>query len=130
MLRYDYIPKELIVSPTAHRVYRVSAYISIALFLGLVSLLFLLFGSGIPAPIAPLIRPLLFAGVLGAGITLVGMEFFLFRFDNSHPLKQVAWFCVMIFPLLGPALYCLIVYSRSDAVKSGCTESAVGASLQ
>jgi hypothetical protein len=45
------------------------------------------------------------------------MQYFLFRFDDSHPLKQIAWFCVMVVPLLGPSLYCLIVYSRSDLVK-------------
>ncbi len=66
MLKYEYINKEWIVSPT------------------------------------PAAKLVLLAGVLGAGITLVRMEHFLFRFDDSHPLRQVAWFCVMIFPFLGP----------------------------
>jgi len=127
MLKYEYINKEWIVSPTALRVYRVSAYLSIALLLGW---WIVLFEGGIPAPIAPVAKLLLFAGVLGAGITLVGMEYFLFRFDDSHPLKQVAWFCVMIFPLLGPALYCLIVYSRSDVVKNSCAKHAAGSPVQ
>ena len=35
-----------------------------------------------------------------------GMEYFLFSFDNSSDTKKVFWFCVMLFPLLGPALYC------------------------
>jgi hypothetical protein len=76
-----------------------------------------LYVGGVPTLLAPLARLLVFAGVLGAGITLIGMQYFLFRFDDSHPLKQIAWFCVMVVPLLGPALYCLIVYSRSDLVE-------------
>lgn len=74
--------------------------------------------GGIAESIAPVTRLLLFAGVLGYVTTMAGMEFFLFRFDNSHPLKQVFWFCVMLLPMLGPALYCFIVYSRSDVLKS------------
>ena len=126
MLKYEYINKEWIVSPTACRVYRASAALSVALFFGWWAILF--FG-GIPPTIAPLVRLLLFAGVLGAGITFVGMEFFLFRFDDSHPLKQIAWFLVMLFPLLGAASYCFIVYSRSNALKSTYAKRPEGASL-
>jgi hypothetical protein len=46
------------------------------------------------------------------------MEFFVFRFDNSHPLKQVFWFLVMIIPAIGAALYCFLVYSRSEQFKA------------
>jgi hypothetical protein len=101
MLKYEYINKEWIVSPTARRIYRASAALSVALFFSWCALLIV---GGIPSTLAPVARPLLFAGVLGAGITFVGMEFFLFRFDDSHPLKQVVWFLVMLIPLLGPAL--------------------------
>jgi hypothetical protein len=126
MLRYEYINKEWIVSPAARRVYRASACLSIALLLGW---WIALFEGGIPPAFAPAARLLLLLGVLGAGITLIGMEYFLFRFDDSHPLKQIAWFCVMMFPLLGPALYCFIVYSRSNVVKSVCaTQAAAGPS--
>ena len=52
------------------------------------------------------------------------MEFFLFRFDDSHPLKQIVCFLVMLFPILGAALYCFIVYSRSDVLKNACAKSA------
>ena len=126
MLKYEYINKEWIVSPTAGRVYRASAALSVALFFGWWAILF---AGGIPPTIAPLVRLLLFAGVLGAGITFVGMEFFLFRFDDSHPLKQIVWFLVMLFPLLGAALYCFIVYSRSNALKSTYPKRPEGASL-
>ena len=119
MLRYECISKEWIVSPAARYVYRISASLSLALFLGL---WVVLIEGGIPETIVPVARPLLFAGVLGAGITLVGMEFFLFRFDTSHPLKQIAWFCVMLLPLLGAPLYCFTVYLRSDALRTACTK--------
>jgi hypothetical protein len=97
MLRYEYINREWIVSRTARRVYRLSATLSVALFFGL---WVIAFEGGIPETIAPVARPLLFAGALGAGITFVGMEYFLFRFDDSRPLKLILWFCVMLFPLL------------------------------
>ena len=103
------------VSPTARRVYRVSAGLSIALFCGVFTLLF----EGIPASNASLAKVFLFAGSLGAGITFIGMEYFLFRLDQSHRLKQVFWFCIMLFPLLGAALYCFLVYSRSPVLKDG-----------
>ena len=120
MLKYEWINKEWIVSPTARRVYRASAGLSVALLFGLWAIL--IAGGGIPANVAPVVRLLLLAGVLGAGITIVGMEFFLFRFDNSHPLKQIVWFLVLLFPLLGPALYCFVVYSRSEVLKKSCAK--------
>jgi hypothetical protein len=126
MLKYEFINKEWIVSPTAGRVYRASAALSVALFFGWCIILFV---GGIPPTIAPLVRLFLLAGVLEAGITFVGMEFFLFRFDDSHPLKQIVWFVVMLFPLLGPALYCFIVYSRSNALRSTYPKRAEGAPL-
>lgn len=124
MLRYELVSPRLIVSRTAYRVYRVSACLSVLLFIGL----FVVIAEGsVPEMIAPLAQPLLLVCVLGAACTIVGMEFFLFRFDNSHPLKQVLWFCVMLFPLLGPAFYCFVVYSRSDVIKAR-DERAPGAS--
>jgi hypothetical protein len=124
MLKYELINKEWIVSPTARRVYRVSASLSVTLFFGWWAILIM---GGVPESIAPVVRVLLLVGMLGAAITLVGMEIFLFRFDDSHPLKQVVWFCVMLFPLLGTALYCFIVYSRSDVLKSSGAKRAEGA---
>jgi len=60
---------------------------------------------------------LVFAGVVGAGIRVVGREYFLFRFDTWRPLKQIFWFVIMAIPLLGAPLYCFIVYSRSDLLR-------------
>lgn len=125
MLKYEYINKEWIVSPIARRIYRASAALSVALFFGWCGLLLV----GVPSTIASVVRLLLFAGVLGAGITFVGMEFFLFRFDDSPPLKQIVWFLLMLIPLLGPALYCFVVYSHSNVLKSTFPKRPDGASL-
>jgi hypothetical protein len=120
MQPYEFINKEWIVSATALRVYRAAAYLSIMLFLFWCYTIF----EGVPLANRPLARFIVFAGVLGAGTVFVGMEYFLFRFDQSHPLKQMAWFCVMLLPLLGPAIYCLVVYSRSTVVKDCLTSPA------
>jgi hypothetical protein len=122
MLKYEYINKEWIVSPSARRVYRISASLSVALFFGWWTILI---AGGIAGSMALLVRLLLLVGVLGAGITIVGMEFFLFRFDDSHPLKQVIWFLVMLFPLLGAPLYCFLVYSRSGVLQRNSDQSSV-----
>lgn len=119
MHRYDYINREWIVSATAYRVYRLAAWLSMLLFCVWSYAL----TQGIPPIYAPMTRILVLAGVIGAGTVFVGMEYFLFRFDDSHALKQIAWFCVMLLPLLGPALYCFVVYSRSEVVKN-CLSSS------
>jgi hypothetical protein len=126
MLRYDYISRDWIVSRTARRIYRGSAAVSLAVLFGWVIMLYQGWTSGIVGPPATLI---LFVGALGAGITLVGMEYFLFRFDDSHPLKQMFWFCAMLLPLLGAALYCFFVYSRAEVLMKSCTEKNQTASL-
>jgi hypothetical protein len=119
MLKYDYINREWIVSGTASRVYRSCAYLSIMLFIVWSYIIV----EGVPPHYAQFARLLILAGVFGAGTTFVGMEYFLFRFDQSHPLKQILWFVVMLFPLLGPALYCLVVYSHSKVVRDSLPKS-------
>jgi hypothetical protein len=111
MLRYEYVNKEWIVSPTARIVYRAAAIVSLTLFPSLMALLLL-------DPVRPFLKPFIFFAVLGTAVNALGMEYFLFRFDDSHALKQVFWFCAMIFIPIGPALYYFIVYSRSDILKS------------
>ena len=115
MLTYDYINKEWIVSPTARRVYRSAAGLSLAFLLFLVAIQLPL---GILGAVRPILKLLVLIGVVSSAIIAVGMEYFLLRFDESHPLKQVFWFVAMLFVPLGPALNCLIVYSRSGVLKS------------
>jgi hypothetical protein len=125
MLRYYYINRGWIISATAWWIYRLAAALSLALF-------FLLFDvrlrGTIPNALLPVLKPILFAGVLGTATTLVAMEYFLFGFDDSSALKKGFWFCVMMLPLLGPALYCFLVYSRSNALKAELAKRAQGAS--
>ncbi len=106
MLRYDLINKEWIVSPTARLVYRAAAIADLALIPIIVAI-----QLSHPAP--TYLKQLLFLSVLGAALTTIGMEYFLFRFDDSGALKQIFWFCAMLFFPIGGALYCFVVYSRS-----------------
>jgi len=111
MLRYYYINKEWILSAAARRIYRFSASLSLMLFL-LLWALRMHFAT--PRLVVPLLRPLLLAGVLGAATTLVAMEYFFFGFDNAPVWKKVFWFFVLLLPLLGPPIYCFVIYSKSN----------------
>jgi hypothetical protein len=115
MLRHYYINKEWMLSGTAQRIYRIAASLSLVLFFMLVALRLV---GGIPNAFLPVVKLLLLAGVLGTATTMVAMEYFLFGFDSSSASKKAFWFCVMLFPPLGPALYCFIVYLRSDVLKA------------
>jgi hypothetical protein len=108
MIKYEYVNKELIVSPAARRVYRTAAVVSLTIY-------FTLAATVVSGP-TPLLKQLLFVGVLATAIIMVGMEFFLFRFDDSRVWMQMFWFCALLFVPLGPALYCCLVYSRSKVV--------------
>lgn len=108
MNHYQHFSKEWIVSPTARRVYRVAAVVSLTLYVSLAALI-------VYDPILAL-QQFLFVGVLATAINGTGMEFFLFRFDDSAAWKQILWFCALIFIPVGPALYCFLVYSRSRVV--------------
>jgi len=110
MFRNYYINKEWIVSKTAQRIYRLAAAFSLVLFALMV---IVKFTGGVREGFAPIAVLLVRLGVLGAAVTMVAMEYFLFGFDESSAIKKAFWFCVMLFPPLGPALYCFIVYSRS-----------------
>jgi hypothetical protein len=108
MLRYYYINKEWMLSSTARRIYRTAAVLSLMLFC---SLWVWPFVEEIPVVLLPILKLLLLAGVLGAAITIVAMEYFLFGFDKSSAGKKVLWFCVTLLPMVGPPLYCFVVYS-------------------
>lgn len=112
MLRYYYINKEWMISITAQRIYRLAGYLSLAFFVVLIWLRI----THVPDSFLPFIRLFLLVGVAAAATTMVAMEYFLFGFDTSSAIKKVFWFCVMMFPPLGPALYCLVVYSRSEVL--------------
>jgi len=83
----------------------------------------------IPRDVVPIVRLLLLIGVLGAATTMVAMEYFLFGFDNSSAFKKMFWFCMMLFPPLGPALYCFRVYSRSSVIERTSEEHDGGSPI-
>jgi len=115
MRSYDFINKEWIVSPTARLVYRTAAAVSLTL----IPIVLAIQLSGLSRPV---LRQLLFLAVLGTALNTIGMEYFLFRFDDSRALKQVFWFCAMFLVPIGPALYCFVVYSRSNALKNSLVD--------
>lgn len=121
MLRNYYINREWLLSPTARRLYQASASMTLILFLTLMSLNLI---APIPEGLLPLLRLLLLLGVLGTAITVIGMEYFLFAFDTSSPYAKVFWFCAMLVPLLGPPLYCFIVYSRAEPFRNRASATA------
>jgi hypothetical protein len=110
MFRHYYINKEWIISAAARRIYRIAAGFSLLLLF--IKIALQLPGT-IPAALFPVTRWLLLLSILATAMTMVAMEYFLFGFDDSSEWKKVFWFCVMLFPPLGPALYCFLVYSRS-----------------
>jgi hypothetical protein len=112
MLRNYYINREWILSATARSIYRVAAILSLGMIFGLVAARLM---GGVPLRFLLMAKMLLFAGVVGTATTAVAMEYFLFGFDTSSARKKALWFCVMLVPPFGPALYCFVVYSRSVA---------------
>ena len=89
MLRNYYINRDWMVSVTSQRVYRAAAVLSLVLF-------FLLLVKpsphAVPEALIPVFRLLFFAGIVGAAVTIVAMEYFLFGFDQSSAMKKVFWF--------------------------------------
>jgi hypothetical protein len=118
---YSYIKKQWIVSPAARRMYRFSAFLSLTVFLW-PWLPWLIPAGRMSEAAASYARVLLLASVLGCVITQSAMEVFLFRFDNSRPVKQIFWFCFLLLPVLGAALYCLLVYSRPDVLRQAAIQ--------
>lgn len=112
MLRNYYINKEFILSPTARKLYRVTAAISLCLF---VMIFVIKFERGVPGVLRPFVKQFLFIGAFGTATTLVGMEYFLFAYDQSSLWKKVFWFLlVTLIPLPCAALYCFRIYSRAE----------------
>lgn len=115
MLRHYYINREWMVSTGARRIYRASAFSSVLLFFLWTALLT---GAHFPAVLRPALQVCLLVGVIGTAITLVAMEYFLFTFDTSPAWKKLIWFCLILVVPLGAALYCSLVYSRSEVFKA------------
>ena len=116
-MQIDYfaIDRRLIVSAAACRFHRLAAWISLIVTAGILAGCFT---PGTPAWLGPFAPPLLMTGILAYVSNVSAMEVFLFRFDETGAVKQIFWFLVTLVPLLGAPVYCLVAYSRSNAVKS------------
>ena len=125
MMNHYFLPKEWMVSATARRVYRNAAVTSVAFFVLLVSLQFV---GKVPNSWAAVVRLALLLGIGATALTLVAMEYFLFGFDKSSDGKKALWFTIMLLPILGAALYCLIAYSRQAGSTDTSENLASGAS--
>jgi hypothetical protein len=122
MFRYEFINKEWLVSRAARAVYRTASCLSLVLVILVVAVEL---DYALLVAFRPFLRLAVLVGALGAATSLVGMEFFLVRFDDSRPFTQIFWFFAMVLTApIGPALYCFLVYSRSTVVRSACAVSA------
>jgi hypothetical protein len=75
-----------------------AAVASLGIVLPWVALVFIFTLDGDMAdPLRLILKPLWLLAAVGMARTGMGMEYLLFRFDNSRALKQVFWFCAMIF---------------------------------
>jgi len=110
-MQHYYISRSWMVSTTAQWIYRRAAWLSIGLFVLLVVMPFV---DSVPEILVPLYRLVFYACALGAALTLVAMEYFLFSFDPSSAGKKSVWFLVLCLIPVGPAIYCLVGYSRSS----------------
>jgi hypothetical protein len=118
-----FINRSWMVSTTAQSVYRIAAWLSLGLFAMLISIPFL---PELPSALSELFRLALFACVLGAAVTLVAMEYFLFGFDTSSELRKSLWFLALCLIPVGPAIYAFRVYSRSPVLECKPSERPEG----
>ena len=113
------------ISRSARKVYRTGAILSLLIFaVPIVSA----FNDSRNELVTSALRMGLFAGVAGAGLTIVAMQYFLFGFDKSSDVKRVLSFLLMIVPVIGAAIYCLTTYSRQVAADTSTAATANAAS--
>lgn len=117
-MRYYLISEDWLISPTARKVYRWCAAISL-LLLPTYVLFFVLAKLGTLTPFTEnLLRLLLILSVAATAVIWVAMEYFLFVIDESSGWAEIFWFLLMIFIGIGPALYVFFGYSRAACFRS------------
>lgn len=129
MSHYFYIKRTWLISPTARRVWRTCAWVSLLL-------LAWPFVYGFCADwlyehhSLALLNLWLLTAVFAAVATSTGMEYYLFTLDDSRALAQIFWFLILLLIPVGPAIYCLVVYSRSKYFQNETMESPKTISAQ
>lgn len=110
------ISRDWLLSTTAKRVYLASALLALCLIATLIGSHTAMRSAGtrsLTPSAAPLVRALLFPGIVGAGVLWTGMWYFWFSFDRSHYLKKAVWFAILFFLIpLGTIAYYFFVYRK------------------
>jgi len=113
-MRHYYLSRSWLVSLNARKVYRFTA-ISSQLLIVLPLLIAVLSDDVLARPlIKQLLELALLVAVFSTATTLVAMEYYFFTLDNSGGWSKTFWFLIALFPPIGTALYCFLVYSRSS----------------
>ncbi|HKS95323.1 MAG TPA: hypothetical protein VJV74_04225, partial [Terriglobia bacterium] len=79
MLTHHYISEEWMLSTRARQVYRLSAFGTLALFVGLLALILV---GPLPAAATPAAKFIIFVGAVAMATVWTAMEYFLFGFDR------------------------------------------------
>jgi hypothetical protein len=106
MSYYRLIPPSCIVSATARRVYLACGQVSVA-FAALVMWSASTGSNVFQTQLGTILLPL---GATSIALLVVGMECFLFMYDDSRAWKQVLWFVALAIIPFGTVLYCFRVY--------------------
>jgi len=90
--------------------YRFCAIFSLTLFLVLFLFPYL---DEIPKALLALVKLAFVASLLATAVTLIAMEYFFFSFYEASTPKMIFWFLVLGLLVIGPALFCFTVYSKT-----------------
>ena len=118
MLRNYYINREWLLSSTARKIYRTASVGTLLLSAIIISVGVL---GYVPESLRPFLKAFVLLGLLATALTAVAMEYFLFNFDTSSGAAKTFWFFGMLLLLLGPPLYCFLVYSRAEVFKKAAS---------
>lgn len=126
-MRHYFITRSWLVSLTARKIYRATAVASLSVVI--FPTLYRTLGEQALAIawVDQVLRLGLLIAVLSTATTLVAMEYYFFAFDNSGAWVKTFWFLIAWLPPFGTALYCFLVYSRSDYFRGIQAEAGAAA---
>jgi hypothetical protein len=68
--------------------------------------------SGLPTPIAPLLRLFFLLGIFGTAVLWVAMAYYWYGFDPRSDGARGVWLLVLLLGPLGALIYYFVVYRR------------------
>ncbi len=126
---YFYIKRTWLISPAARRIWRACAWLSLLLLA--CPFLYAFYADWLyDHQSLGLLNLLLLISVIALAGNVAAMEYYLFTLDDSRALAQIFWFVAFFLAPVGPAIYCLVVYSRSKYFKTETAESLKTISAQ